>query len=91
MDGLLSEISHPWILILAFIISTPIFWQCWKSFFGDLQSLRDDVTDAIPNFITDAWGFIWQADWAALKILGFLLVCIIEVAAIYKLILVLWY
>ncbi len=92
MDGLLSGIRYPWLLVLAFVISIPIFWQCWKWFFGDLKSFRDDVSGAlVPSFLTVVWGSFYQAEWAELKIFFLLLICSLEIAAVYKLILIIWY
>lgn len=85
MDWLTNLIEHPILLILAIALALPVIKQYFKWFFGDLSGFTSDASlGAMPDIYAMFKGKYLEGEWAELKILFFILICICLIAFIYK-------
>lgn len=85
MTWLARYIEHPYLLTLAVFVAAPILWQYMKWLFGDLSGFISDATlGGLPDWYTFLINKYWEGEWAEIKIVFFLLLCIGFIASLYK-------
>ena len=78
-------IDHPWLLLLALVVSVPFICQYWIWLFGSVGGFKEDLMDASEWDIFAAFkGHYWEGEWAEFKIGLFILLSILIIATFYK-------
>lgn len=92
--GLISyglDLAHPVLFALASLISLPILKTYWGWFFGDVGGSLNDLSQAaLPDILAACTGRYWAGQWAEAKIIVFGALAAGFVAAMYKLLTVLY-
>ena len=84
MNWLRGYVDHPFLLVLAICVAIPILWQYWQWLFGGIHNFVEDVKDAAaPDWYAFLRGRYWEGEWAELKIVVFMLLCVGLAAALY--------
>jgi len=74
-------VEHPVALLIAVLLSAPILWQIAKAWFPNVE---DDVKEAAPFALIDAFGGPTFATWPIVKLVWFLIVSAAIVVTFYK-------
>ncbi len=84
LDWASGYVDHPWLLLVAIPVAIMFLAPWFRWFFGNLRGLGEDVTVAsIPDCISVFTKYFWRGEWAEVKLLYFVLLCIGVVAALY--------
>ena len=91
MDWLIRYVDHPVLLLISVVIAVPVLHQYFKWFFGDASGLRNDIADAaVQTGLPSSWT-LWQGEWAEVKIGTFLLLVVSFTAALYKIVIMIFF
>jgi uncharacterized protein YybS (DUF2232 family) len=73
-------VDHPILLLIAGVLSAPLVWVVAKAFF---RNIAEDVQETSYPLL-DAMSLYFSESWLFVKVLYFLVVCIMLIAMFYR-------